>query len=991
VSPASLFWHNLLLLGFDPVTQAQRNNALLGGRIDLSPNMFDRPNARGMQLLLHWLLSLLRGSCAAQAEGHNASPEWRELLTVFAHAYPCVERNQARDFINVVTGALLGFEKGPAAVFAPGTIRKSHFAAPQGDKLYAIFHQLSSYALTLVLARDHPTFAVPSLSLPPLGEPGLLPHLIKAAKAHVVSQAQTYLTKLARMQGAEEQWRAAAETITQEYYHVAAQVSALAPQHPHSTPRIPGQPNVEAESDRALFSQVAHEERMRKLAFVKELHRDLTMLNAKTEQQRKTLNAVLDGAWQPTTISNANLRRLLRGGAKGSSNDGGDVKEDDDNGASDDALLQSDGPLSLSLLVQRWNDSLAHMQSTLTSYLQQQQPTTTGGNNSSYVDGLNEAKESVETHLKEHTVVSSFLHFLSCGTCIGLDSICHAHSPLSVCCCCCAWCLAGKQKLANLRALSHHLRSSLLPELESDLEALQLSLRRAGAYSGLIGASPALIPPTPFRPTDRHTSLAVPATPAMQAAGYARVHFTPSSSVSHQQQQQRATKSRIPDSVRRAAAAQHQYSKPTSSAGARGSHLQLGRASQSQQQYLHTIEDEEHSHLLSPMAAAPASAHYSSTRASGATQGYAGSSNRPISTHYLTPELVTSTSTASSPLLPLDSSHEALATGPHAAAASLDTSTSPQFPKKLVFSPAGANDVASIKAMLDRSIEQTVGRLNSGGGGGEGTAGDQHGLLSPISPHSSGREDGSSIISSAAKPSLNNHYYSAARISLTPDQQRATGADPSSSSASATRQRFVSPPVTAAPIAAHPLPALRASSSSQHQSHPPTSSMLRSVSPRYTASPSFSSHSFGFGTAEQGLLSDDELAPTASAAVPSALVQASRDNDVTVEDVGEHADDDDEDDEEDEVVFGSGVASQFSPALAATAAAPARRSGGSGRRHVDPNAPTPPAVSRTERKYVDYSDDRTPPHAAQSMASGAAGFLSPAYALDGQAGLLDDF
>jgi hypothetical protein len=168
--------------------------------------------------------------------------------------------------------------------------------------------------------------------------------------------------------------------------------------------------------------------------------------------------------------------------------------------------------------------------------------------------------------------------------------------------------------------------------------------------------------------------------------------------------------------------------------------------------------------------------------------------------------------------------------------------------------------------------------------------------------------------------------------------------------------------------------------------------MLRSVSPRYTASPSFLSHSFGFGAAEQGLLSDDELAPTASAAVPSALVQATRDNDVTVEDVGEHEDGDD-DDEEDEVVFGSGVASQLSPALAASTV-PARRSGSG--RHVDPNAPTPPAAARTERKYAaaDYSDERTPPPPsahAQSRASGAAGFLSPAYAFDGQAGLLDDF
>lgn len=56
------------------------------------------------------------------------------VLQVFHHSYPCVDRVQARDFLACCVGALVGFEKGPAAVFPPGTIRKSHFAAPQGDR-----------------------------------------------------------------------------------------------------------------------------------------------------------------------------------------------------------------------------------------------------------------------------------------------------------------------------------------------------------------------------------------------------------------------------------------------------------------------------------------------------------------------------------------------------------------------------------------------------------------------------------------------------------------------------------------------------------------------------------------------------------------------------------------------------------------------------------------------------------------------------------------
>jgi hypothetical protein len=53
---------------------------------------------------------------------------------VFHHSYPCIDRTQARDFLACCVGALVGFEKGSANVFPVGTIRKSHFAAPQGER-----------------------------------------------------------------------------------------------------------------------------------------------------------------------------------------------------------------------------------------------------------------------------------------------------------------------------------------------------------------------------------------------------------------------------------------------------------------------------------------------------------------------------------------------------------------------------------------------------------------------------------------------------------------------------------------------------------------------------------------------------------------------------------------------------------------------------------------------------------------------------------------
>jgi len=330
VSCTSLYWHNLLLLGFNPAAQSARH------KLELSANMFDRPNARAMQLLLHFLLTAIKA--CPQADAHNEAPEWKEMLTVraqrnwawpiariaalvghcdgdahcintvpdllqiFQHSYPCIERTQTRDFLHVCVQVLTGFEKGPVSVFPPGTIRKSHFAAPQGERsvahccpvrvraglcgslsyglffvsysasalldcvlcacplypsLYTIFWHLSSYALHLTLQRDHPTYVVPSLTLPSLADHALFPHTIKAMKTHIVRQSQLYITKLQRMQTAEEGWRAAAADITAEYQSCQAQMAELVVP---AAPRIPGQPVPEIESDRLLFSAPAHAE-----------------------------------------------------------------------------------------------------------------------------------------------------------------------------------------------------------------------------------------------------------------------------------------------------------------------------------------------------------------------------------------------------------------------------------------------------------------------------------------------------------------------------------------------------------------------------------------------------------------------------------------------------------------------------------------------------------------------------------------------------------
>jgi hypothetical protein len=182
-----------------------------------------------------------------------------------------------------------------------------------------------------------------------------------------------------------------------------------------------------------------------------------------------------------------------------------------------------------------------------------------------------------------------------------------------------------------------------VPELEGDLAALQKELARAGRYTGPISPPPALIPPTPFH-SHHQTSLAVPQTPAVSQGVAARVQSTPYNAVAAAR-----PASRINDSVRRAV--QHKSLRQTH-----------------QRDLLSTIVDEEQ-HLQSPLAVVP---RHDQQRSSQQV--------------HLTPEELTS------PLVP--------------AIAASDDGTSPQFPKKLVFSP---DDPTSSRSRL--SAAQSISPL----------------------------------------------------------------------------------------------------------------------------------------------------------------------------------------------------------------------------------------------------------------------------------------
>lgn len=78
LTPASLCWSSLQLLGFDAGVQAAK------WRAEIGIGMFDKPNAKAMQIVLHFLLMNIK-KCTT-SEQHNASPEWKDITNVRTRA-----------------------------------------------------------------------------------------------------------------------------------------------------------------------------------------------------------------------------------------------------------------------------------------------------------------------------------------------------------------------------------------------------------------------------------------------------------------------------------------------------------------------------------------------------------------------------------------------------------------------------------------------------------------------------------------------------------------------------------------------------------------------------------------------------------------------------------------------------------------------------------------------------------------------------------------
>jgi hypothetical protein len=524
-SPSSLCYTSLLLLGFDAPALTKRF-----APVEIGPAMFDKQqsgNIKGMQILLHFLLLKIK-QCSI-SEAHNSSAEWKEVATVFQHSFPCLDRTQARDFLTCALGCLLGFEKGAGQVFPPGTIRKSHFATPAGERMNVIFWHLSSYALQCTMHALYPIqySTLPAFTLPSLADaPILFPHLLKALKTHVSRQSGMVQEKMKQWEQAEEEWRHHAEYLTTQVASLQSQLSSL---QPPAKPRVPGEKSaaqVEAELTQQLLDPRAEAGRRESMQMIRTAHARLHTLFSKFQRERERLNEVMDGVWKGKNLDRAALEKLLEVNTASNQNDDGAARV----------------PLNLATIVAEWNDSLLKMQGVLSQYLQQQPATGADAKNggaSEYLTALQSTSSSLSSSLRSHST-----------------------------------------SLVGLRSLTSEVRSQLVPRLKDELRRLQREMRERGMYAGPVikgdrhdsqhqQQAPSLIPPTPAR-SSFAPNLAVPATPMVVHGGLTRasVQQTPaqfhrssnpslrssSSTVTHGYPlPSTTTSSTLPSSVRRAA------------------------------------------------------------------------------------------------------------------------------------------------------------------------------------------------------------------------------------------------------------------------------------------------------------------------------------------------------------------------------------------------------------------------------------------------------
>eukprot|EP01028_Stygiella_incarcerata_P012608 TRINITY_DN793_c0_g1_i1.p1 TRINITY_DN793_c0_g1~~TRINITY_DN793_c0_g1_i1.p1 ORF type:complete len:541 (-),score=167.02 TRINITY_DN793_c0_g1_i1:982-2517(-) len=186
-----LFFRNLLLLGFNVQKEQEAS------KISFTPTMFDRANATGMEIVLHFLLDRIDPDSKA-----------------FERIWPIMERTQGRDFRRVSFQILSQYEKD--GLLPPGSVRQSHLQSCMGQRFYSFIYRVSALALKKVLLRDFGMDFFMHPVVEPLGElnEDLFHSRMNALRLMIRREAQEFTDECARQLKVQSRWFVAAHKLT---------------------------------------------------------------------------------------------------------------------------------------------------------------------------------------------------------------------------------------------------------------------------------------------------------------------------------------------------------------------------------------------------------------------------------------------------------------------------------------------------------------------------------------------------------------------------------------------------------------------------------------------------------------------------------------------------------------------------------------------------------------------------------------------------------
>ncbi|KAI8820978.1 HAUS augmin-like complex subunit 6 N-terminus-domain-containing protein [Fimicolochytrium jonesii] len=184
----SIFWGNLLLLGFKPDNASINKNVF---------NSHSPAGGKAMEAVVRFLFGVL---------------DEKEADSRFAKCWPITDRNQARDFRNIVIKWLEAMKK-EGQLPPDVTIRKSHFDECRGERFERTLWALSSLALRVALSRE-----VGADGMEKIGECMLKNN--EELKTQSISNHQTFLRECTARGDQQKRWESYGTKLTSEYEEV---------------------------------------------------------------------------------------------------------------------------------------------------------------------------------------------------------------------------------------------------------------------------------------------------------------------------------------------------------------------------------------------------------------------------------------------------------------------------------------------------------------------------------------------------------------------------------------------------------------------------------------------------------------------------------------------------------------------------------------------------------------------------------------------------